>query len=276
MPGPTVTSERRRPRNASLAPQAKEHNEFEKAIEEGLEEEERKRAIRSHAKRLATCTGLDMEQALRIAANQVGCKVARHGRRGSSLGDRPSASERAREGSPWEKRGVRPVNHQEKQVDPREVRRIHQKFAADTRDATHYRGRRRGAGRAGTAPDTAGSAVTRAEHIHGAEEELEGGRYPVKPTMEILALVDVGQDDLESDDEDGNNPAQESARQPYSATVSRASMRAEESKLIHHAYLTAKQHQASARAALAKVPDEVLSGESHFDLHSFMCGTADH
>ena len=44
----------------------------------------------------------------------------------------------------------------------------------------------------------------------------------------------------------------------------------QEFKLIKYAALKAKQHQQSAKEALERVPEEVLSGDSHFDLASFM------
>jgi len=112
----------------------------------------------------------------------------------------------------------------------------------------------------------------------------ETGRYPMKPNLPILGLLhsEPGnqKDSMDQGEEEDVGSPPGSPGSPGSPGYSprggasflsrKAAARAEEHKLIHHAFKSAKLHQQTAKEALSKVPDEVLSGESHFDLAAFM------
>jgi len=262
-------SERRRPRKAGTG--TPQQDLYAQHVEFGFDEGERAKEVAMLAKRLKKNSGIDMDQALRIADSQVGRKAPKHGRReGVSLADR------AAHGTPWERRGIRPVmsndDAQSAEVDKTIVPRVHAQFARENREQLRHRGRRRRPGRAGTAPVSTNGIGNGTAESNG-EEELENNKYPVKPKMLILAMMDTGEEGDEEDEEaeeaPDEGPPKTGANFRYQMSQRQYS-KEEEHKLIHHAYITAKQHQTAAREALAKVPDEVLSGDSHFDLASFM------
>jgi len=278
-------SEARRPRGSSPG-RSPEQRKTEQQIEEGYSADVRARVVEDHARRLQKFSGLAPQQARRIAEAQTGRAAPRHGRRG--LGVPTSATYNAMHGTMWERKGVRPpVSENEQGVPNQELDRRLQlrttrQHAAEERQLVRNRGRRRR--RADTAPSGAAKdKAVRSSHVED-EEDLEGGRYPQKPTLKILDLVDIGpmpekgkeEPEEESEEEEDGEGSPRSRRTPYDSCIARrAAAREEEFRLIHHAFITAKAHKTAACAALDKVPDEALSGESQFDLASFMRSTVE-
>lgn len=140
------------------------------------------------------------------------------------------------------------------------MHRVHLQYAEQQLKMMHDRRNRRGRSGGYSRPG-AGNKENKEEE----SEFDENGRLK-DPKLNILALVDDEPEEISSPE--GSPPPSMSS--PRDRVARKAAARAEEHKLVHNAYKTARENERKAKEILSNVPQEVLSGESQFDLASFM------
>jgi len=146
------------------------------------------------------------------------------------------------------------------------MHRVHLQYAETQLKAMHDRKARR---RSGRRPSHQQGGTSQSKEEESGSEFDETGRLK-DPKLKILALVDdePGDDDEDESPDGSPKPSLSSPRE--SLVARKAAARALEHKLVHNAYKTAVANEKKAKELLANVPEEVLSGDSQFDLASFM------